>query len=84
MGKSPHVAVGMGAHVRRKTGDQYDFFNVDYQFDDGVHMQSTIRQLNGCANGTRRDLRRHEGHGQPRGHHLDLVGEAGLEVRRPA
>jgi len=51
MGKTPAVAVGMGAHVRRKTGDQYDFFNIDYQFDDGVHMQSTIRQLNGCANG---------------------------------
>jgi myo-inositol 2-dehydrogenase / D-chiro-inositol 1-dehydrogenase len=50
IGKTPTAAVGMGAHVRRKTGDQFDFFNVDYQFDDGVHMQSTIRQLNGCAN----------------------------------
>ena len=40
----------MGAHVRRPTGDQYDFFTVDYAFDDGVHMQSTIRQLNGCVN----------------------------------
>ena len=51
LGKTPVNAVGMGAHVRRKTGDQYDFFYTDYQFDDGVHMQSTIRQLNGCANG---------------------------------
>jgi myo-inositol 2-dehydrogenase / D-chiro-inositol 1-dehydrogenase len=51
MGKTPALAVGMGAHVRRKTGDQYDFFTVDYKFDDGVCLQSTIRQLNGCANG---------------------------------
>jgi len=51
LGKTPVSAVGMGAHVRRKTGDQFDFFSVDYAFDDGVHMHSTIRQLNGCANG---------------------------------
>ncbi len=50
MGKAPVRAVGMGARVRRQTGDQYDFFSVDYTFDDGVHMHSTIRQLRGCAN----------------------------------
>ena len=50
-GKPPLSAVGMGARVRRKTGDQYDFFNVEYVFDNDVHLQSTIRQLNGCANG---------------------------------
>jgi myo-inositol 2-dehydrogenase/D-chiro-inositol 1-dehydrogenase len=51
LGKTPTAAVGMGAHVRRRTGDQYDFFYNDYQFDNGVHLESTIRQLNGCANG---------------------------------
>lgn len=49
-GKTPMKAVGMGARARRRTGDQYDFFSIDYTFDDGVHMHSTIRQLNGCAN----------------------------------
>jgi myo-inositol 2-dehydrogenase/D-chiro-inositol 1-dehydrogenase len=49
LGKTPLNAAGMGAHVRRKTGDQYDFFTVDYKFDGGVHLQSAIRQLNGCA-----------------------------------
>jgi predicted dehydrogenase len=50
LGKTPVNAIGMGAHVRRRTGDQYDFFSIDYEFDNGVHMHSTIRQLNGCAN----------------------------------
>jgi len=50
LGTPPIKAVGMGAHVRRPTGDQYDFFSVDYSFDNGVHLHSTIRQLNGCAN----------------------------------
>jgi predicted dehydrogenase len=50
LGKTPAKAIGMGARLRRPTGDQYDFFSVDYTFDDGVHMHSTIRQLNGCDN----------------------------------
>lgn len=50
LGKTPVRAVGMGAHVRRRTGDQYDFFSIDYTYDRDVHMHSTIRQLNGCAN----------------------------------
>ena len=50
MGKPPVRAVGMGARARRRTGDQYDFFSIDYDFDNGIHMHSTIRQLNGCAN----------------------------------
>jgi myo-inositol 2-dehydrogenase / D-chiro-inositol 1-dehydrogenase len=53
LGKAPVKAVGMGARVRRPTGDQYDFFSVDYEFDDGVHLHSTIRQIQGCSN--RRD-----------------------------
>jgi len=50
MGKAPVKADGMGARMRRETGDQYDFFSVDYAFDDGVHMHSTIRQIRGCSN----------------------------------
>jgi len=50
MGAHPVKAVGMGGRARRVTGDQYDFFSDDYQFENGVHMHSTIRQVNGCAN----------------------------------
>lgn len=50
MGKAPVKADGFGARMRRETGDQYDFFSVDYAFDDGVHMHSTIRQIRGCSN----------------------------------
>ena len=50
LGKTPVKATGMGARARRPTGDQYDFFSIDYEYDNGVHMHSTIRQLDGCAN----------------------------------
>jgi myo-inositol 2-dehydrogenase/D-chiro-inositol 1-dehydrogenase len=50
LGKTPIKATGMGGHARRRTGDQYDFFSIDYEYENGVHMHSTIRQLQGCAN----------------------------------
>jgi len=49
-GKHPVKAVGMGARTRRVTGDQYDFFAVDFEFDGGMHLESMCRQINGCAN----------------------------------
>ena len=50
LGQTPVKATAMGARARRRTGDQYDFFSVDYEYENGLHMHSTIRQLNGCAN----------------------------------
>lgn len=46
----PVKAVGMGGRARRVTGDQYDFFSIDYQLDNGVHVLSQCRQVDGCAN----------------------------------
>ena len=36
--------------MRRVTGDQYDFFAVDFTYDNGVHMASYCRQIDGCWN----------------------------------
>jgi myo-inositol 2-dehydrogenase / D-chiro-inositol 1-dehydrogenase len=49
-GKHPVKAVGFGSRQRRPTGDQYDNFSVDFVFDDGMHMHSMCRQINGCTN----------------------------------
>jgi myo-inositol 2-dehydrogenase / D-chiro-inositol 1-dehydrogenase len=49
-GKHPVKAVGFGARYRRRTGDQYDFFSVDFEFEDGMHLHSMCRQIDGCAN----------------------------------
>jgi len=48
-GMHPSKAVGMGARMRRVTGDQYDFFNVDFEMPNGMHVHSMCRQINGCA-----------------------------------
>jgi predicted dehydrogenase len=49
-GKHPVKAVGFGGRHRRPTGDQYDFFSVDYVYDDKMHVHSMCRQINGCIN----------------------------------
>ena len=47
--KHPVKAVGFGGRHRRLTGDQYDFFSVDYVFDDNRNMHSMCRQIDDCA-----------------------------------
>lgn len=49
-GKHPVKAVGFGARHRRPTGDQYDFFSVDFEYDDGTRLHSMSRQIDNCAN----------------------------------
>ncbi len=49
-GEFPAKAVGMGGRARRVTGDQYDFFTIDYTYPSGIHMLSMCRQIDGCAN----------------------------------
>ncbi|TVR69458.1 MAG: gfo/Idh/MocA family oxidoreductase [Marinilabiliales bacterium] len=48
--KYPVNAVGFGGRHRRPLGDQYDFFSVDFAFDDGRHFHAMCRQIDGCAN----------------------------------
>ena len=50
LGETPVKAVGMGARMRRVTGDQYDFFSVDYEMESGIHLEAKCRQIDGCAN----------------------------------
>ena len=49
-GKKPVKAVGFGAKQRRLSGDQYDMFSVDFEYEGGVHLHSMCRQIDGCEN----------------------------------
>jgi len=50
IGDTPVKAVGFGARHRRVTGDQYDCFAVDFEYENGLHLSSMCRQIDGCAN----------------------------------
>ncbi len=55
-GRPPVSAVGFGGRGQRVAGDMYDFFSVDYDYGDGVHIHSMCRQINGCWNWTGHDF----------------------------
>lgn len=47
IGRTPTQALGFGGRARRKTGNQFDFFSIDYDYGDGVTVHSMCRQING-------------------------------------
>jgi myo-inositol 2-dehydrogenase/D-chiro-inositol 1-dehydrogenase len=51
MGKHPEKAIGYGGRHRRVTGDQFDFFSIDFDYGNGVSSHSMCRQIDSCANG---------------------------------
>jgi len=48
-GMHPVKAVGFGGRARRVTGDQYDFFSIDFSYENGMHLASMCRQIDGCV-----------------------------------
>jgi predicted dehydrogenase len=52
IGKQPERAIGYGGRHRRVTGDQYDFFSIDFYYGNGISSHSMCRQIDSCANAT--------------------------------
>lgn len=50
LGKNPIEAIGFGGRARRLTGDQYDYFSIDFNYGNGVFSHSMSRQIDDCAN----------------------------------
>lgn len=47
IGRLPVTALGFGGRARRETGNMFDFFSVDYDFGQDLHVHSQCRQLKG-------------------------------------
>lgn len=58
----PVKAVGFGGRHRRVTGNQFDFFSVDFEYADGFRVHSMCRQINGCVNNVSEFVRGTEGY----------------------
>ena len=48
-GMRPIKAAGFGGRVQRLTGDIFDFFSVDYYYENNKRMLTTARQIDGCG-----------------------------------
>jgi myo-inositol 2-dehydrogenase/D-chiro-inositol 1-dehydrogenase len=75
LGMTPVKAVGWGGRQRRITGDQYDFFSVEYIYENGMHTHCASRQITGCDNITEQFIVGTEGYVNARGTIYNLKGE---------
>jgi myo-inositol 2-dehydrogenase / D-chiro-inositol 1-dehydrogenase len=73
-GTYPKKAVGFGSRQRRVTGDQFDNFSVDFVYDNGMHMHSMCRQINGCTNNVSEWIRGTKGQTNCQNKIFDLAG----------
>ena len=73
-GLKPVKATGFGARHRRVTGDQYDMFSVDFEMENGIHMHSMCRQINGCSNNVSEFIQGTKGSWSSEGVIKDLAG----------
>jgi len=48
IGHPPIRALGVGGRARRKTGNQFDFFSIQFDYADDLHIHSMCRQISGC------------------------------------
>ncbi len=77
LGKLPVKAVGWGGRQRRITGDQYDFFSIEYFYDNGMQTHCAARQISGCSNQTRQWIVGTKGYADCKGF---IYGPDGKEV----
>jgi predicted dehydrogenase len=83
MGKHPEIAIGYGGRARRVTGDQYDFFSVDFDYGNGVSSHSMCRQIDSCVNGTGEMIMGTEGYTNCQNTIWDLKGNVKWKFEYP-
>jgi myo-inositol 2-dehydrogenase / D-chiro-inositol 1-dehydrogenase len=74
LGKVPVKATGYGGRQRRLTGDQYDFFSIEYIYEDGMRAHCAARQVNGCSNRKSEIITGTKGYADCSGTIFDLKG----------
>lgn len=74
MNQNPERAIGWGGRQRRVTGDQYDFFSIEYVYDNGVRSHCAARQINGCTNRKVEQIMGTKGYADAAGRLYDLQG----------
>ena len=83
LGKNPVKAIGWGGRQRRVSGDQYDFFSVEYVYDNGMHTHCAARQITGCSNITKQLITGSQGFADAKGTIYNLKGEVIWSYPKP-
>src|SRR5690554_776512 len=83
IGQNPVKAVGWGGRQRRVTGDQYDFFSIEYEYENGLRTHCAARQINGCTNKKVEQINGTKGYANAAGKIYDLKGNLVWEYPHP-
>jgi predicted dehydrogenase len=83
MGQNPLRAVGWGGRQRRVTGDQYDLFSIEYEYENGLRTHCAARQINGCTNKKVEQINGTEGYANAAGKIYDWKGNLIWEYPYP-
>jgi predicted dehydrogenase len=84
IGRNPKLAVGYGGRQRRVTGDQFDFFSIEYEYENGMRAHCAARQINGCTNKKVEQINCTNGYADASGKLYDLKGNLIWEYPHPA
>jgi predicted dehydrogenase len=79
----PVKATGVGSRQRRKTGDQYDNFSIDFEYENGMHLHSMCRQINGTTNNVSELIKGTEGSSNCKDKLFDSSGKTIWEYKYP-
>jgi predicted dehydrogenase len=82
-GLQPKKAVGFGARHRRVTGDQYDFFSIDFEYENSIRVHSMCRQIDGCQNNVSEYVRGTEGYSNCRNTIFHMDGSVKWQYEYP-
>ncbi|OJV88027.1 MAG: hypothetical protein BGO34_13665 [Bacteroidia bacterium 44-10] len=83
LGEYPIKASGWGGRQRRVTGDQYDFFSIEYLYESGIRTHCAARQIDGCSNGKVEQINCTQGYADAAGKLYDLKGNMIWEYPHP-
>jgi predicted dehydrogenase len=83
IGKNPVKATGWGGRQRRVSGDQYDFFSIVYEYDNGMRTHCAARQINGCTNKKVEQIIGTKGYADAAGKIYDAKGNVTWEYPHP-
>ncbi len=83
LGEYPVKASGWGGRQRRVTGDQYDFFSIEYLYESGMRTHCAARQIDGCSNGKVEQINCTQGYADAAGKLYDLKGNMIWEYPHP-
>ncbi len=83
LGGHPKSAIGYGGRQQRRSGDLYDHFSIVYDYGNGVNVNCSCRQINGCDNGKVEQINGTEGYADASGQIYDRKGKLIWEYPYP-